>query len=107
MNPLAPILCAALPGALCATAHYIPWRYWFKSGRLPRLWAYAAGSLAILLPTTVAALVAAITALDVLALLWLAAGSAALGTLIPWGSDAHKRAEYRHADDAERALDRK
>lgn len=59
MHPLAPILCASLPGTVCAVAHYIPWRHWFRRGRLPRPLAYAVGLLSVLLPATVAAWLAA------------------------------------------------
>lgn len=101
MNPLAPILCASLPGTVCAVAHYIPWRHWFKSGRLPRPWAYTLGVLAIAIPATVAALLAAMTVLDALALLWLAIGSAAAGTLLPWWLDSEKSAQYTQQDEAD------
>lgn len=83
-------------------AHYFPWRNWFERARLPRLLAYAAGLLAILLPATVAAMLAASTVAQALGLLWLAAGSAAVGTLVPWWHDWQKRNEYRHADQLER-----
>ena len=83
MNPLAPVLCASLPAAACAFAHYFPWRHVFKDGKLPRLYAYGAGLLAVLLPATIAALAAAQTVADAVALLWLAALSAGLGTLVP------------------------
>ena len=102
MNPLAPVLCASLPAAACAFAHYFPWRHFFKDGKLPRLYAYGAGLLSVLLPATIAALAAAVTVADAVALLWLAAGSAGLGTLIPWWYDWTKRAEYTAADEAER-----
>jgi hypothetical protein len=106
MNPLAPVLCATLPGALCAGAHYFPWRFWFKRGRLPRLWAYVCGLLAILLPATVAALLAALSVYDALALVWLATVSAGLGTALPWWHDSQKRAEYQRADDLAGQLER-
>jgi hypothetical protein len=99
MNPLASVLCATLPGALCASAHYFPWRFWFKRGRLPRPWAYVFGLLAILLPATVAALLAAQSAADALSLVWLATISAGLGTALPWWHDHQKRAEYQRADE--------
>lgn len=99
MNPLASVLCATLPGALCASAHYFPWRFWFKRGRLPRLWAYVFGLLAILLPATVAALLAAQSAADALSLVWLATISAGLGTALPWWHDHQKRTEYQRADE--------
>jgi len=104
MHPLAPILCASLPGIVCAFAHYFPWRHWFKRGRLPRLWAYVVGLLSILVPATLAALFAASSAGETIGLLWLAAGSAGIGTLIPWWHDWTKRAEYNAADAAEREL---
>lgn len=100
MHPIAPILCAALPASLCAGAHYFPWRWWFKRGRLPRLAAYTFGLLAIILPATVAALLAAQSVTDVLALVWLATFSAGAGTAVPWWHDAQKRAEFQRADDA-------
>ena len=64
MNPLAPVLCATLPAAACAFAHYFPWRHFFKDGKLPRLYAYGAGLLSVLLPATIAALAAAVTVAD-------------------------------------------
>ena len=103
MNPLAPVLCASLPAAACAFAHYFPWRHFFKSGRLPRLYAYASGLLSVLLPATIAALAAAVTVADAIALLWLAAISAGLGTLIPWWYDWTKRAELQRQREADAA----
>jgi len=100
MHPLAPILCATLPAVACAATHYLPWRHWFRRGRLPRLLAYSTGLLSILLPATVAAWLAAHTVTDVLALLWLAAFSAAMGTLLPWWFDWQRLNEYA-AQDAE------
>ena len=50
---------------------------------MPRLLAYGVGTLTILLPATIAALAAAQTVADAVALLWLAALSAGLGTLVP------------------------
>ncbi len=102
MHPLAPILCATLPGAICAAAHYVPWRHWFKSGRLPRLLAYGVGLLSVLLPVTLAAWLAAVTVGDALGLLWLAACSAGTGTAIPWFVDWQRRIELAHQDEAER-----
>lgn len=104
MQPVAPILCAALPAAICVAAHYFPWRFWFRRGRLPRLLAYSLGLCAILLPATVAAWFAAGSITDALILLWLAAGSAGSGTLLPWWYDWHNRTELqrqREADTAE------
>jgi len=103
MNPLAPVLCASLPAAACAFAHYFPWRHFFKDGKLPRLYAYASGLLSVLLPATIAALAAAVTVADAVALLWLAAGSAGLGTLIPWWYDWTKRAELQRQREADAA----
>lgn len=102
MHPLAPILCASLPGAICAATHYIPWRFWFRRGRLPRLWAYGVGLMAVLLPATVAAWLAALTVADVLGLLWLAAASAGAGTAVPWWYDWHNRTELQRQDEADR-----
>ena len=101
MHPLAPILCTVAPATVCALAHYFPWRFWFKRGRLPRLLAYVLGLLSIILPVSVALLFVA-TALDALILLWLAAASAGLGTLIPWWWDWHNRTELQRQDAAER-----
>ena len=103
MNPLAPVLCASLPAAACAFAHYFPWRHFFKDGKLPRLYAYGAGLLAVLLPATIAALAAAQTVADAVALLWLAALSAGLGTLVPWWYDLTKRAELQRQREADAA----
>ena len=103
MNPLAPVLCASLPAAACAFAHYFPWRHFFKDGRLPRLYAYASGLLSVLLPATIAALAAAVTVADAIALLWLAAISAGLGTLIPWWYDWTKRNELQRQREADAA----
>ena len=103
MNPLAPVLCASLPAAACAFAHYFPWRHFFKDGKLPRLYAYASGLLSVLLPATIAALAAAVTVADAIALLWLAAISAGLGTLIPWWYDWTKRAELQRQREADAA----
>ena len=84
MQPLAPILCATVPAVLCGLAHYFPWRFWFKRGRLPRLLAYCIGLLSILVPATIAAWLAAENVPQVLGLLWLSALSAGVGTLVPW-----------------------
>lgn len=102
MHPLAPILCATVPAAVCGLAHYLPWRHWFRRGRLPRLLAYSVGLLSILLPATVAAMLAAATVDQAMGLLWLAAGSAAAGTLIPWWLDWQRRAEYAAQDATDR-----
>ena len=103
MNPLAPVLCASLPAAACAFAHYFPWRHFFKDGKLPRLYAYASGLLSVLLPATIAALAAAVTVADAIALLWLAAISAGLGTLVPWWYDWTKRNELQRQREADAA----
>ena len=103
MNPLAPVLCASLPAAACAFAHYFPWRHFFKDGKLPRLYAYASGLLAVILPATIAALAAAQTVADAVALLWLAALSAGLGTLVPWWYDWTKRNELQRQREADAA----
>lgn len=102
MHPIAPVLCATLPAAACVAAHYFPWRRWYRRGRLPRVAAYVFGVLAILLPATVAAQLTAHSADDALALLWLAALSAAAGTLIPWCIDAAARREYAAGDELDR-----
>ena len=102
MQPIAPILCAALPATLCVASHYFPWRYWFKSGRLPRLLAYGFGVLAILLPATLAMLTAAQTVAEAAVLLWLAAASAGAGTAACWWYDWHNRSELQRQDEADR-----
>ena len=102
-QPVSLILCAALPAAVCVASHYFPWRFWFRRGRLPRLLAYGVGTLTILLPATIAALAAAVTVADAIALLWLAAISAGLGTLIPWWYDWTKRAELQRQREADAA----
>ncbi len=104
MHPLAPILCAAVPAALCVAAHYIPWRHWFRRGRLPRPMAYALGVLAFALPATLAAWLAATTVIQALGLQWLAIGSAAVGTLIPWWVDDARRTRYEAQDATDQAL---
>jgi len=38
---------------------------------------------------------------DVLALLWLSAGSAGAGTLLPWWYDWQQRVQYSHQDAAD------
>lgn len=98
MHPLAPILCATVPAAVCVAAHYFPWRYFFRRGRLPRLAAYALGVLAILGPATVAMLLAAQTVEQAAGLLWLSVASAAIGTAVPWWHDEHKRNELAAQD---------
>lgn len=103
MNPLAPILCAAVPAVLCGLAHYFPWRFWFKEGRVPRLLAYTIGLLCILIPATIAAYFAAQDVAQVLGLLWLAAGSAGVGTFITWGWDWHNKTEQQIRREADRA----
>ncbi len=101
-EPIAFVLCGALPAAVCIASHYFPWRYFFKRGRLPRLLAYAIGLLAILLPTTVAMLYAAGTVAVAVWLLWLAAISAGLGTACCWWYDWHNRTELARQDIADR-----
>lgn len=78
-------------------------RHFFKDGKLPRLYAYASGLLSVLLPATITALAAAVTVADAITLLWLAAISAGLGTLIPWWYDWTKRAELQRDRDADAA----
>jgi hypothetical protein len=102
MQPIAPILCASLPATICIAAHYFPWRFWFKSGRLPRLLAYVLGLCSILLPATIAAWFAATTVAETLGLLWLAAASAGVGTLLAWWYDWHNRVELQHKDELDR-----
>ena len=102
MQPIAPILCATLPAALCVASHYFPWRYWFRRGQLPRLLAYAFGVLSILLPATLAMLTAAQTVAEAAALLWLATVSAGAGTGCAWWYDWHNRSELQRQDEADR-----
>lgn len=104
MQPIAPILCASLPAAICVASHYFPWRFWFRRGRLPRPLAYTVGLLAVLLPVTVAAALAAATVADVLALLWLAAGSAGVSTGACWWYDWHNRTELQRRREADKEL---
>ena len=63
--------------------------------------AYAVGLLAVLLPATTAAWLAATAVGDALLLFWLAAMSAGLGTLVPWWVDGERRARYRAEDAAD------
>ncbi len=101
-EPVGIVLCAALPATVCIASHYFPWRYFFKSGRLPRLLAYSIGLLSILIPATVAMLYAAGTVEAGAWLLWLAAGSAGMGTGACWWYDWHNRSELRRQDEADR-----
>ena len=103
-QPVSLILCATLPVAVCVAAHYFPWRFWFRRGRLPRPLAYTVGLLAILLPATVAMLFAVRSVQDAVALLWLAAGSAGVGTLCAWWYDWHNRTELQRQREADKEL---
>lgn len=101
MHPLALVVCGIVPGIVCAAAHYIPWRHWYKSGRVPRLYAYAIGTAAINVPVFLAALLGADAAADVLWLLVVAILSAFAGTAIPWQHDEQKREQLQQQREAD------
>jgi len=103
VQPIAPVLCATLPAAICVASHYFPWRFWFRRGRLPRLLAYGLGVLAILLPATIAAVFAAGSVADAVGLLWLAVASAGAGTACCWWYDWHNRTELQRQREADAA----
>jgi hypothetical protein len=99
MNPIAPILCTALPAAIIAAEHYAPWLRWLHRP-LPRLAAYAMGTLAILLPATAAANPR--RERETVALFWASAVSAGVTTLALWGIDWLNERSAKRADEMDR-----
>lgn len=104
MNPLAPILATFLPAAVIAAEHYAPWQRWLH-GPLPRLAAYTLGTLAILLPATLAAQPHKHRQhRQVVMLFWAAALAAGMTTLATWGIDWLNERSARQADERDRLL---
>ena len=79
----------SLSALLIFAAHWFPWPMVFGR-RLKRLEAYAAGTLAIFVPATLAVFAGLddLDAIDVLTLFWLALSGAGGATLAAWGIDS-------------------
>jgi len=101
MNPLAPVLATFLPAAVIAAEHYAPWRRWLGR-KLPRPAAYTLGTLAILVPATLASQPRKHR--QVVAMFWAAAASAGVTTLATWGIDWLNERSARQADEKDRLL---
>lgn len=101
MNPLAPVLATFLPAAVVAAEHYAPWQRWLHEP-LPRLAAYAMGTLAILVPATLASQPRKHA--RVVVMFWTAAASAGITTLAAWGIDWLNERSARQADEKDRLL---
>ena len=76
MHPLAPHSVCISAGTVCAVAHHIPGDTGSGEDDCRGPLAYAVGLLSVLLPATVAVCSRTVNVADVLALLWLSAGSA-------------------------------
>lgn len=99
MNPLAPIVATFLPAAIITAEHYAPWMRWLHMP-LPRLGAYAMGTLAILVPATIAARPRHERA--TVALFWASAASAGVTTVALWGVDWLNERAARRDDKLDR-----
>lgn len=102
MNPLAPVLATFLPAAVIAAEHYAPWQRWLRGEPLPRLAAYTMGTLAILVPATLASQPRRHR--QVVTMFWAAAASAGVTTLAAWGIDWLNERSARQADEKDRLL---
>ena len=99
MNPLAPIVVTFLPAAVVTAEHYAPWLRWLHKP-LPKLGAYALGTLAILVPASFAANPR--RERETVALFWTAAISAGVTTCALWGIDELNERAARNADRLDR-----
>mgnify|MGYP000947810727 FL=1 len=99
MNPLAPIVVTFLPAAVITAEHYAPWLRWLHKP-LPKLGAYALGTLAILVPASFAANPR--RERETVALFWTAAISAGVTTCALWGIDELNERAARNADRLDR-----
>ena len=99
-NPLAPVVAIALPAAVIVAEHYAPWRRWFRG--LHPIAAYTLGTLAILIPATLASQPRKHR--RVVGMFWLAAGSAGAATCAAWGIDWAGEKLARMADEVDRHL---
>ena len=97
MNPLAPIVVTFLPATVITAEHYAPWLRWLHKP-LPKLGAYALGTLAILVPASLAAR----RERETVALFWTAAISAGVTTCALWGIDELNERAARNADKLDR-----
>ena len=105
MNPLAPVVAVFLPAAIVTAEHYAPWRRWLRwlpirNDPLPRLIAYTLGTLAFMVPATLACKPRKNR--DVVAMFWTAAVSAGVTTLSVWGIDWLNERADRMADERDR-----
>ena len=89
---------------LIFAAHWFPWPMVFGR-RLKRLEAYAAGTLAIFVPATLAVLfgLSLLDAIDTLTLFWLALSGAGAATLAAWGIDSAVSSYHAMKDRIDRA----
>jgi hypothetical protein len=100
LNPLAPVVVSFLPAAIVAAEHYAPWRRWLRNKPLPPLAAYVLGTLAILIPATLAANPR--QQKDTVTLFWGAAISAGVATCAAWGIDELNERAAKRADQLDR-----
>jgi uncharacterized membrane protein len=101
VNPLAPILSTFLPAAMIAAQHYAPWRQWLRRPLHP-LAAYTMGTLAILVPATLASQPRKHK--NVVIMFWVAALSAGFTTCAAWAIDALNEHAAKQADREDRLI---
>ena len=98
---------AVLPALILSVAHFFPWgELPGRHGKpLPRLMTYAIGVGTIVGISSLLAWGYAVTALDVLLLLWIVSAAAGVATLLAWliSDSLRAHAEARAAQIAERA----
>ena len=94
----------SLSALLIFAAHWFPWPMVFGR-RLKRLEAYAAGTLAIFVPATLAVFAGLddLDAIDTLTLFWLALSGAGGATLAAWGIDSAVSSYHAMKDRIDRA----
>ena len=93
-----------LSALLIFAAHWFPWPMVFGR-RLKRLEAYAAGTLAIFVPATLAVFAGldVLDAIDTLTLFWLALVGAGSATFAAWGIDSAVSSYHSMKDRIDRA----
>ena len=101
MNPLAPIVSTFLPAAMITAQHYAPWRQWFHHPLHP-LAAYTMGTLAILIPATLASQPRKHR--NVVIMFWVAALAAGFTTCAAWAIDELNERAAKQADKEDRLI---
>ncbi len=94
----------SLSALLIFAAHWFPWPMVFGR-KLRRLEAYAAGTLAIFVPATLAVFAGLddLDAVDTLTLFWLALSGAGVATFAAWGIDSAVSSYHAMKDRIDRA----